>query len=66
MLGNGSGANSKWGRGTSFGMGKSSDGILDDNSMTGGEGRTRDPRDISKAFPSDDISEQDISTNKIL
>jgi hypothetical protein len=64
MLANASGANSKWGRGASFGMGKGTDAF--DDSSLGGESRAREPKDISKAFPDGDLSENDISTNKIL
>lgn len=64
MLANVSGANNKWGRGASFGMGKGMD-AFDDSSLAG-ESRAREPKDLSKAFPDGDLSENDISTNKIL
>lgn len=65
MLANNGGGSNRWGKGTSFGTGKTTEGCLDDNSLTG-DARGREVKDLSRAFPMDDTSEHDISTNRIL
>lgn len=66
VLNNAIGGNSKWGRGVSFATGRQGEATVDGGDSLIGDMRTRETRDISKAFPLDENSEQDISTNKIL